>query len=56
MSRTKRGSKPVGADFWSKRKGNPSNGIGNVPKKVAHKAERKVGEYKYQIKKEDLYY
>lgn len=56
MSRTYRGSKSVGTDFWSKRKGNPSNGIGKVPKKVAHKAERKVGEYKNQIKKEDLDY
>lgn len=54
MSRTYRKSKKVGTDFWSARKGNPANGVGKVAKKIAHKAERKVGNFKNQIKKEDL--
>lgn len=56
MSRTYRKEKPTGYDFWSKRKGNPANGYGRVAKKIAHKAERRVGKYQNQIKKEDLMY
>lgn len=54
MSRTYRKSKPTGTDFWSPRKGNPANGVGKVPKRIAHKAERQVGYFKNQIRKEDV--
>lgn len=44
MSRSKKGKKPVGYDFWSKRPNSSKN-----DKDLTHKAERKQG--KSQVKK-----
>ena len=49
MSRTYRKEKPAGYNFWDKRKG-------KVAKKITYNAERRVGNYKNQINKEDLEY
>lgn len=42
MSRTVKGSKPIGYDYWSKRIGNKSgaNGCSSYAKHYTHKRER----------------
>ena len=46
MSRTQRGSKPAGYEYWSKRPGNKSGnllGPGSLAKKLTHSRERLRG-------------
>ena len=44
MSRTRKGSKPPGYEYWSKRPGNKHGGLLGVrQKKFTHRAERKQG-------------
>ncbi len=43
MSRTKKGSKSCGYDYWSKRCfGNMCMGYGKVAKEITHKKEREL--------------
>lgn len=44
MSRTIKGSKPIGFDFWSARPGNKhgAGGYGKAAKKFTHRAERQI--------------
>lgn len=41
MSRTVKGSKSPGYEFWSKRPGKWHGGKGRFAKKITHKAERR---------------
>ena len=44
MSRSTKGSKGPGYEYWSARPGNEPGGIpGKVTKKKTHKAERRLG-------------
>ena len=44
MSRTRKGSKPPGYEYWSKRPGNKHGGLLGVhQKKFTHRTERKQG-------------
>lgn len=51
MSRTNKGSKPPGFEYWSKRPFNKHGGsTGKYAKKRTHKAERKEGkDIKYEL-------
>lgn len=43
MSRTKKGSKGPGNEFWTARPGNKQGGVANkITKKHTHKAERRL--------------
>lgn len=43
MSRTKKGSKGPGYEYWSRRPGNANGGIpGKLTKRRTHKAERQA--------------
>jgi len=43
MSRTKKGSKEMGYEYWSARPGNKGGGIpGKAAKRATHKAERRL--------------
>lgn len=44
MSRTRKGSKPVGYDYWTARPGNKGGGCpGKYQKILTHRMERKQG-------------
>lgn len=44
MSRTQRGGKGPGYEYWSRRPGNQGGGaIGKIAKRITHKIERRLG-------------
>ena len=43
MSRSRKGSKAPGYDFWSRRP-NSSNGYGKQVKKITHRIERRISD------------
>lgn len=52
MSRTKKGSKPIGYDYWGKRALSGNCGFGKIIKKLTHGIER--ARSKQDILKEPL--
>ncbi len=42
MSRTRKGSKPIGYDFWSRRPGGSCLGFGPEAKNITHRKERMI--------------
>lgn len=56
MSRTIRGSKADGFDFWSRRP-NSGNGCGVIAKRICHRTERMQGreEVRRQIEKMEVH-
>lgn len=49
MSKTKKGSKAPGTDFWSRRPGSNAGGTGPIPKMITKRRERTLN--KKAIKK-----
>lgn len=44
VSRTRKGRKPPGYEYWSRRPGNKCCGaVGPAAKRMTHKAERRIG-------------
>ena len=50
MSRTKKGKKPMGYEYWSRRPGSNRHGSGPGPeaKRFTHRAERRQGKKETQ--------
>lgn len=53
MSRTIRGAKAAGFDFWSRRP-NSGNGFGPITKRLCHRAEREQGRVEVRRQMEEL--
>lgn len=55
MSRSKKGSKGPGYEYWAKRPGNKGGGIpGRFSKKRTHKMERQCGKREVKEQEKDL--